>query len=65
MSLPRTKKFKSMPSAKEVMVKMFWDINGPTLKYYQNHGQKVNSTWYCAMSEEELKPINYNNTTEI
>jgi len=38
MSL-RTKKFKSVPYASKVMLTLFWDINGPILKHYHDHGQ--------------------------
>jgi len=33
-SLPRTKKFKYVPSASKVMLMLFWDLNGPILKHY-------------------------------
>jgi hypothetical protein len=55
-SPPRTKKFKSEPSVSKVMLMLFWDYDGPILKYYQDHGQMVNSAWYCAMLEEEKSP---------
>jgi len=59
-SLPRTKKFKSVPSAGKVILMLFWDFNGPIHKHYQDHGQTVNNAWYCAMLEEELKPTIHN-----
>jgi hypothetical protein len=34
---------------------LFWDSSGPILDHYQDHGQTVNSTQYCAILEEELK----------
>jgi hypothetical protein len=51
MSLPRAKKFKSVPSAGKVMLMLFWNLNGPILKHYQDCGQIVNTAWYCAMLE--------------
>jgi len=57
MSLPRTRKLKTVASYGKVMSMLFWDLNGPILDHYQGHGQMVNSsTWYYAMLEEELKP---------
>lgn len=35
---------------------IFW---GPFLEHYQNHGQMVNSAWYCAKFIEKLKPAIY------
>jgi len=56
MSLPRTKKFKSVPSASKLISMMFWDFSGTKLNHYQAHRQRVNSAWYCAM-HEEMKSI--------
>jgi len=47
--------FKSMSSAGKVMLTLYWDFNGPILKY-QDSGQTVSSKWYCTMLEEDLKP---------
>jgi hypothetical protein len=57
MSLPRTRKFRSIPSAGKVMSMLFWDYDGPTLEHYQQRGKMVNSAQYCAMPEEEMKPL--------
>jgi hypothetical protein len=65
MSLARTKKFRSAPSASKMMLMLFWDFNGPILEHYQNHGQTVNRTWYCAMLGEELKPAIYSKCREM
>jgi len=54
-SLPRTKKFKSVPSASKVMLTLFWDFNRPILEHYQDHGQIVSSAQYCVMLKEEFK----------
>jgi hypothetical protein len=56
MSLPKTKKFKSVLSAGSVMLTLFWDFNGPILEHYQDCGQMVNGAQCCTMLEEELKP---------
>jgi len=49
MSFPRTKKIRSVPSAGKVMLILFWDFNGLILQHFKDHGQMVNSAWYCAM----------------
>jgi hypothetical protein len=54
-SSPRTKKFRSVPSAGKVMLMVFWDFNGPILQNYQDYGQMVSNAQYCTMLEEELK----------
>jgi len=51
-SSPRTKKFKSVPSADKVMLTFFCDFNRPILEHYQGHGQAINSARYCAVLEE-------------
>jgi hypothetical protein len=56
MSLPRTKKFISVPCASKVILTLFWDFSGHILKRCQVHGQEVDSALYCAMLEEEMKP---------
>jgi len=55
-SSPAQKKFKRQPSAKKVMLTLFWDMHGPILVRFQAHGQTVNSANYCAMLQNELKP---------
>jgi hypothetical protein len=35
---------------------LFWDINGPVLEHYVEHGQTVNSERYSAMRKDKLKP---------
>jgi len=59
MSLPRTKKFISMSCAGKVMLRLFWVFIGPIGKDCWGCGQTVNSAWYYAMLEEELKPAIY------
>jgi len=58
-SFPMQKKFKRQPSAKKVMLTLFWDMHGPILVHFQVHGQTVNSANYCAMLQNELKPAIY------
>jgi len=55
-SSPEQKKFKRQPSAKKVTLTLFWDTHEPILVHFQAHGQTVNSTNYCAMLQNELKP---------
>jgi len=55
-SFPTQKKFKRQPSAKKVMLTLFWDMHGPILVHFQAHGQTVNSANYCAMLQNEPKP---------
>jgi hypothetical protein len=55
-SSARTKILKSVPSAGKVMLTLFWDLHGPILGNYYDHGQTVNSAQYCAVLEEDLKP---------
>jgi len=50
------KKFKRQPSAKKVMLTLFWDMHGPILVHFQVHGQTVNSANYYGMMRNELKP---------
>jgi len=38
------------------MLTLFWDFNGSILEHYEDHGQTINTAWYCAMLEEDLKP---------
>jgi hypothetical protein len=38
------------------MLILFWDINGPILKHYMEHGKTVNSERYSAMLTDKLKP---------
>jgi hypothetical protein len=46
------KKVKNVPSAKKVMLILFWDISGPILKHYMERGQTVNSEKYSTMLKE-------------
>jgi hypothetical protein len=45
-----------VPSARKAMLMLFWFFNVPIPEHYQYCRQKVNSSQYCAMLEEELKP---------
>jgi hypothetical protein len=47
-SSPRsTRKFKVMPSARKVMLTVFWDSQGVLLAHFQKHDENVNSASYC------------------
>jgi histone-lysine N-methyltransferase SETMAR len=52
-SFPAKKKFKSAPSARKLMLTLFWDTNGPSLIHYQEKGETVNSVRYRTMLEEK------------
>ncbi|XP_023727372.1 histone-lysine N-methyltransferase SETMAR-like [Cryptotermes secundus] len=57
-SSPSKKKFKLVPSARKLMLTLFWDMDGPTLEYYQEKGQSVNSLRYSTMLEEKTEACN-------
>jgi len=57
-SSPAQKKFKRQPSAKKVMLTLFWDMHEPNVVHFQAHGQTVNNANYCAMLRNELKTCN-------
>jgi hypothetical protein len=40
----------------KVMLILFWDISGPILEHYMEHGLTVNSERYSTMLKEKLKP---------
>jgi hypothetical protein len=42
-SSPRTKEFKRVSSAGNVMLMLFWDLHGPILERYQDCGQMISS----------------------
>jgi len=54
---PANKKFKTQASAREVMLTIFWDVNGPILVHFQEKGQTVISARYSDMLVNELKPM--------
>jgi hypothetical protein len=56
-ALPRTKKFKSVPSADKVMLTLFWNINGPILEHHQDRGLTVSSARYCTVLAIRSKRI--------
>jgi hypothetical protein len=55
-SSPAKKKFKLAPTAGTLMLTLFWDMNGPILKHYQEKEETVNSVRYSTTLEEKLKP---------
>jgi hypothetical protein len=48
-STPRTKKFRSVPSASKVVSMPFWDINLSILVHHQHRGQAEGSTRFYTM----------------
>jgi hypothetical protein len=46
-SSPSTKKFKVMPSARKVMLTVFWDSQAVLLAHFQKCGENVNSAICC------------------
>jgi len=53
---PVKKKFKGQPSARKVMLTVFWDSQGVLLEHYLERGTTVNSVGYSEMLSTELKP---------
>jgi histone-lysine N-methyltransferase SETMAR len=45
---PSVKKFKTLPSAKKVMLTIFWDASGVLYTEFLTKGSMVNSDRYCA-----------------
>jgi len=48
-SSPISKKFKSQPSARKLMLTVFWDSQGPILEHYLEQDTMVTSVKYCDM----------------
>jgi len=53
---PTKKKFKTQPSAGNVMLTLFWDSEGPILEDYLEKGCTINSAKYSDMLANNLKP---------
>jgi histone-lysine N-methyltransferase SETMAR len=53
---PVKKKFKSQPSARKVMLTVFWDSQGVLLEHDLERGTTVNSVGYSEMLSTGLKP---------
>jgi hypothetical protein len=53
--LPITKKVKSQPTARKLMLTVFWDSQGPILEHYQEKGSTINSAHYSEMLIGRLK----------
>jgi len=53
---PVTKKFESQPSARKVMLTVFWDSQGVLLEHDLERGTTVNSVGYSEMLSTGLKP---------
>jgi histone-lysine N-methyltransferase SETMAR len=56
MSSPSSKKFKSQPSAGKLLLKVFWDSQGPLLERYIAKDVMVASEKYCNMLRNEPRP---------
>ena len=52
---PVKKKFKSQPSAGNVMLTVVWDLQGPILQQCLENGLTVNSVSYSEIVSNELK----------
>ena len=46
-SSPVAKKFKMQPSARKLMLTVFWDSQGPILETYEERGTTVTRATYC------------------
>jgi hypothetical protein len=55
-SSPAAKKFKTQPSARKLMLTVFWDTKGPILEHYQEHGTTVTSAGYFDKLQNKLSP---------
>ena len=53
---PVKKKFKSQPSARKVMLTIFWDSQGVILEHYLERDTTLDSVGYNEMLSTELKP---------
>ena len=51
-----SKEINTQPSARKLMLTVFWDSQGPILETYQERGTIVTSATYCDMLQRELKP---------
>ena len=54
--LPCKKKFKTQPSAENLMLTVFWDSQGPVLEHHQEKGTTINSARYSEILTDRLKP---------
>jgi histone-lysine N-methyltransferase SETMAR len=50
------KKIQKCFFCQKVMLILFWDISGPILEHYMEHGLTVNSERYSTMLKDKLKP---------
>ena len=51
------KKFKTIPSARMVMLTVFWDMQGVILQKFQSHSENVNAASYCTTLRELRQAI--------
>jgi histone-lysine N-methyltransferase SETMAR len=56
LSSPVVKKFKTQPSAGKLVLKIFWDFQGPTVETYLEYGKIVTSAIHCDMLQKGVKP---------
>ena len=54
-SSPCCKKFKSQPSARKLLLTVFWDSQRSFLKHYMDRGTTVTSVNYCDMLRREMR----------
>ena len=53
----KKKMFKAIPSARKVMLTVFWDMQGVILQKFQPHGENVNAASYCTTLQELRQAI--------
>jgi len=55
-SSPKLKKFHTQPSARKVMLTLFWDERGIILEHYMPRGNTVTSATYADLLKNHLHP---------
>ena len=49
-------KVQTQPSAVKLMLKVYWDLQGPVLEHYQERGKTINSAQYNEILTDKVKP---------